>query len=236
MRDYPGMHNIIHMNILLVEDEPKVAEFIKKGLKEQSHEVALASDGPTGEKMALASEYDLLILDVILPGKSGLEVCKAVRKEKPDVPILMLTAMGTTQDKVTGFEAGADDYLVKPFHFDELLARIKALSRRRVAASPGTIRKVADLEIDIYQKKAWRSGKEIMLTTKEFALLDLLVQNKNNVLSRSSIAEAVWGIDFNRRTNLIDVYINYLREKIDKGFTKPLIHTVIGMGYVLKES
>lgn len=223
------------MNILLVEDEPKVAEFIKKGLKEQSHVVELASDGLSGEKMALASDYDLLILDVILPGKSGLEVCKVVRKEKPDVPILMLTALGTTQDKVTGFEAGADDYLVKPFHFEELLARIKALSRRRVAASPGTMRKVADLEIDIYQKKAWRAGKEIMLTAKEFSLLDLLVQNKNNVLSRSSIAEAVWGIDFNRRTNLIDVYINYLREKIDKGFSKPLIHTVIGMGYVLKE-
>jgi two-component system copper resistance phosphate regulon response regulator CusR len=222
------------MNILLVEDEPKVAEFIKRGLTEQSHVVELASDGLSGEKMALTGDYDLLILDVIVPGKSGLEVCRAVRKEKPDVPILMLTALGTTQDKVIGFEAGADDYLVKPFHFDELLARIKALSRRRVAASPGTIRKVADLEIDIYQKKAWRDGKEILLTAKEFALLDLLVQNKNNVLSRSSIAEAVWGIDFNRRTNLIDVYINYLREKIDKGFGKPLIHTVIGMGYVLK--
>lgn len=223
------------MNILLVEDEPKVAEFISRGLKEQSHTVELASEGLSGEKMALAGDYDLLILDVILPGKSGLEVCKAVRREKPDVPILMLTALGTTQDKVIGFEAGADDYLVKPFHFEELLARIKALSRRRVAASPGTIRKVEDLEIDIYQKKAWRAGKEIILTAKEFALLDLLVQNKNNVLSRSSIAEAVWGIDFNRRTNLIDVYINYLREKIDKGFGKPLIHTVIGMGYVLKE-
>jgi DNA-binding response OmpR family regulator len=170
-----------------------------------------------------------------LPGKSGLDVCRAVRKEKPDVPILMLTALGTTQDKVIGFESGADDYLVKPFHFEELLARINALSRRRAVPAPGTIRKIADLEIDIYQKKAWRAGKEIILTAKEFALLDLLVQNKNSVLSRSSIAEAVWGIDFNRRTNLIDVYINYLREKIDKGFGKPLIHTVIGMGYVLKE-
>jgi two-component system, OmpR family, copper resistance phosphate regulon response regulator CusR len=223
------------MNILLVEDEPKVADFIRKGLKEQLHEVTLASDGPTGEGLALGNDYDLIILDVILPGKTGLDVCRAVRKEKPDVPILILTAMGTTQDKVTGFETGADDYLTKPFHFEELLARIKALSRRRVAAAPGTVRKVADLEIDIYLKKAWRSGKEIMLTTKEFALLDLLIQNKNVVLSRSSIAEAVWGIDFNRRTNLIDVYINYLREKIDKGFANPLIHTVIGMGYVLKE-
>jgi two-component system, OmpR family, copper resistance phosphate regulon response regulator CusR len=223
------------MHILLVEDEPKVADFIKKGLKEQAHTVELASEGITGENLGVNEEFDLIILDVILPGKSGLEVCRAIRKAKPDVPILMLTALGTTQDKVIGFESGADDYLVKPFHFEELLARIKALSRRRIAATPGTIRKVADLEIDIYQKKAWRAGKEIMLTTKEFALLDLLVQNKGNVLSRSSIAEAVWGIDFNRRTNLIDVYINYLREKIDKGFGSPLIHTVIGMGYVLRE-
>ena len=223
------------MHILLVEDEPKVADFIRKGLKEKAHSVELASDGETGEERALGEAFDLMILDVILPGKSGLEVCRIVRKEKPDLPILMLTALGTTQDKVTGFESGADDYLVKPFHFEELLARIMALSRRRTATTPGTMRKVADLEIDIYQKKAWRSGKEIMLTTKEFALLDLLVQNAGSVLSRSSIAEAVWGIDFNRRTNLIDVYINYLREKIDKGFGKPLIHTVIGMGYVLKE-
>jgi two-component system, OmpR family, copper resistance phosphate regulon response regulator CusR len=223
------------MHILLVEDEPKVADFIRKGLKEKAHSVELASDGETGEERALGEAFDLLILDVILPGKSGLEVCKMVRRGKPDLPILMLTALGTTQDKVTGFESGADDYLVKPFHFEELLARIMALSRRRTVAAPGTTRKIADLEIDIYQKKAWRSGKEIMLTTKEFALLDLLVQNAGSVLSRSSIAEAVWGIDFNRRTNLIDVYINYLREKIDKGFGKPLIHTVIGMGYVLKE-
>jgi two-component system copper resistance phosphate regulon response regulator CusR len=223
------------MHILLVEDEPKVADFIRKGLKEKAHSVEVAGNGPEGEAKALEEAFDVVILDVILPGKSGLDVCRAVRKEKPDVPILMLTALGTTQDKVIGFESGADDYLVKPFHFEELLARINALSRRRAVPAPGTIRKIADLEIDIYQKKAWRAGKEIILTAKEFALLDLLVQNKNSVLSRSSIAEAVWGIDFNRRTNLIDVYINYLREKIDKGFGKPLIHTVIGMGYVLKE-
>lgn len=223
------------MHILLVEDEPKVAEFIRKGLAEQSHEVDLESDGLSGEALALERDYDLLILDVVLPSKNGLEICKTVRTRKPDVPILMLTALGTIHDKVTGFESGADDYLVKPFHFDELLARIKALGRRRVSAAPGTTRRVGDLEIDIYQKKAWRSGKEISLTAKEFALLDLLVQNKDNVLSRAFIAEAVWGIDFDRRTNLIDVYINYLREKIDKGFHSPLIHTVIGMGYVLKE-
>jgi len=223
------------MHILLVEDEPKVADFIRKGLKEKAHSVEVAGNGPEGEAKALEEAFDVVILDVILPGKSGLDVCRAVRKEKPDVPILMLTALGTTQDKVIGFESGADDYLVKPFHFEELLARINALSRRRAVPAPGTIWKIADLEIDIYQKKAWRAGKEIILTAKEFALLDLLVQNKNSVLSRSSIAEAVWGIDFNRRTNLIDVYINYLREKIDKGFGKPLIHTVIGMGYVLKE-
>ena len=188
------------MHILLVEDEPKVADFIRKGLKEQAHSVELASDGVQGEERALKETFDLVILDVILPGKSGLEVCRVVRREKPDLPILMLTALGTTQDKVTGFESGADDYLVKPFHFEELLARIKALSRRRTVSVPGTTRKVADLEIDIYQKKAWRAGKEIMLTAKEFALLDLLIQNKDSVLSRSSIAEAVWGIDLDRKS------------------------------------
>lgn len=223
------------MNILLVEDESKVADFIKKGLKEQLYNVELAYDGLFGEKLALENEYDLAILDLILPGISGLELCRRIRKFKADLPILMLTAMGSTKDKVAGLEAGADDYLVKPFHFDELLARIKALSRRRMLVSPGMIYKIADLEVDCYKKTARRSGKEITLTAKEFNLLELLVVNKNRVLSRTYIAETVWGINYDRGTNLIDVYINYLRTKIDKGFGTALIHTVIGMGYVLKE-
>ena len=223
------------MNILLVEDEPKVAEFIRKGLKEQSYQVDTAYDGLYGEKLALENEYDLVILDVILPGGSGLELCKRIRGVKPDMPILLLTAMGATRDKVTGLEAGADDYLVKPFHFEELLARIKALGRRKLLVLPGIIYRVGDLEVDAYRKTARRAGKEITLTAKEFSLLELLIVNKNRVLSRTFIAETVWGINYDRGTNLIDVYINYLRSKIDKGFGSTLIHTVIGMGYVLKE-
>jgi DNA-binding response OmpR family regulator len=222
------------MNILLVEDEQKVAEFIRKGLKEQLYNVEVAYDGLLGEKLALDKEYDLVIIDLILPGINGLELCKRIRMYKSDCPILILTALGTTKDKVLGLEAGADDYLVKPFHFEELLARIKALSRRRLLISPGVVYKIADLEVDSYKKTVLRSGKQIILTAKEFSLLELLVVNKNRVLSRSYIAEAVWGINYDRGTNLIDVYINYLRTKIDKDFDFPLIHTVIGMGYVLK--
>ena len=223
------------MNILLVEDEPKVADFTRKGLKEQSHNVDVAYDGLFGEKMALENEYDLVILDVILPGINGLELCKRIRLFKPDMPILMLTALGSTRDKVTGLESGADDYLVKPFHFDELLARVKALARRKLLVPPGIVYRIADLEVDAYRKTARRAGKEILLTAKEFSLLELLIVNKNRVLSRTFIAETVWGINYDRGTNLIDVYINYLRSKIDKGFGSSLIHTVIGMGYVLKE-
>jgi two-component system copper resistance phosphate regulon response regulator CusR len=223
------------MNILLAEDEPKVADFIRKGLKEQSFHVEVVYDGLFGEKMALENEYDLAILDVILPGISGLELCRRIRRFKPDMPILLLTALATTRDKVAGFESGADDYLVKPFHFDELLARVKALARRKLLSPPGIIYHLGDLEVDAYKKTARRAGKEIVLTAKEFSLLELLIVNKNRVLSRTFIAETVWGIDYDRGTNLIDVYINYLRSKIDKGFGSSLIHTVIGMGYVLKE-
>jgi two-component system, OmpR family, copper resistance phosphate regulon response regulator CusR len=223
------------MNILLVEDEPKVAEFIRKGLKEQQHTIDVAYDGLYGEKLALANEYDLIILDVIIPYMNGIELCRQIRKYKVDVPILMLTAMGTTQDKITGFDAGVDDYLVKPFHFEELLARIKALGRRKLLSAPGTVYRISDLEVDTYKKTVKRNDKKIELTAKEFALLELLVVNRNRVMSRAYIAETVWGIDFNRGTNVIDVYINYLRNKIDKEFGQPLIHTVIGMGYVLKD-
>lgn len=223
------------MNILLIEDEPKVAAFIKKGLEEQLNSVTLAYDGNTGNKLAIEQDYDLVIMDVILPELNGFEVCKKIRKFKKELPILMLSALGTVSDKVKGLENGADDYLTKPFHFDELLARIRALDRRRSNVLPDTIYQVGDLQMDCYRKTVAREGKDIQLTVKEFTLLEVLMFNKNRVLSRVYIAEAVWGINFNRGTNLIDVYINYLRAKIDKGFDKPLIHTVIGMGYVLKE-
>jgi DNA-binding response OmpR family regulator len=222
------------MNILLVEDEQKVADFIKKGLKEQLYNVTVAYDGLTGEKLALENEYDLIIIDLVLPGINGLELCRHIRLYKTDIPILMLTALGTIKDKVMGLEAGADDYLVKPFHFEELLARTRALGRRKVHLTPDVVYKIADLEVDSYQKRVLRSGKLINLTAKEFQLLEVLIANKNRVLSRAYITEAIWGINYDRGTNAIDVYINYLRTKIDKGFDPPLIHTVIGMGYVLR--
>ncbi len=223
------------MNILLIEDEQKVAAFIKKGLEEQFHNVTLAYDGGMGCKLALEHDFDLIILDVILPNINGLEVCKQVRQFKKEVPILMLSALGTVNDKVQGLENGADDYLTKPFHFEELLARIKALDRRRSLVLPGTVYQVGDLQMDCYRKTVTRDNKMIMLTVKEFTLLEVLMYNKNRVLSRVYIAESVWGINFNRGTNLIDVYINYLRTKVDKGFPKQLIHTVIGMGYMISE-
>jgi two-component system copper resistance phosphate regulon response regulator CusR len=223
------------MKILLVEDEPKVASFIKKGLEEQQNLVTIAYDGNMGVKLALELDFELIILDVILPYINGLEVCKQIRQFKKEVPILMLTALGTVNDKVQGLENGADDYMTKPFHFDELLARIKALDRRRTLVLPGTVYRVDDLEMDCFRKTVTRNGKVILLTAKEFTLLEVLMVNKNRVLSRVSIAESVWGISFNRGTNLIDVYINYLRAKVDKGYANQLIHTVIGMGYIIKD-
>jgi two-component system copper resistance phosphate regulon response regulator CusR len=223
------------MNILLIEDEPNVVTFIKKGLEEQRHIVTVAYDGNMGSKLALEQDFDLILLDIILPYINGFEVCKQIRQYKKEVPILMLTALGTVNDKVQGLECGADDYLTKPFHFVELLARIKALDRRRSMVLQGTNYQVDDLEMDCFRKTVTRSGKSITLTAKEFTLLEVLMVNKNRVLSRSYIAESVWGINFDRGTNLIDVYINYLRTKIDKGFPKQLINTVIGMGYVIRE-
>jgi DNA-binding response OmpR family regulator len=223
------------MKILLIEDEPKVAAFIKKGLEEQFYNVTLVYDGMMGVRFALEQDFELVILDVVLPHVNGFEVCKQIRQFKKELPILMLSALGTVNDKVQGLENGADDYLTKPFHFDELLARIKALDRRRSMVLPGTVYQVADLQMDCFRKTVTRGGNMILLTVKEFTLLEVLMYNKNRVLSRVYIAESVWGINFNRGTNLIDVYINYLRAKIDKGFDKQLIHTVIGMGYMIKD-
>ncbi|WP_428329867.1 response regulator transcription factor [Mucilaginibacter sp.] len=223
------------MNILLIEDEPKVAAFIKKGLEEQFHHVTPVYDGSMGCKLALEQDFELVILDVVLPHINGFEVCKQIRKFKKELPILMLSALGTVSDKVQGLENGADDYLTKPFHFEELLARIKALDRRRSMVLPGTVYQVGDLQMDCFRKTVTRNGNIILLTVKEFTLLEVLMYNKNRVLSRVYIAESVWGINFNRGTNLIDVYINYLRSKVDKGYPKQLIHTVIGMGYIIRD-
>lgn len=224
------------MKILVVEDEAKVADFLRMGLEEQGHFVDVAYDGQMGEKLAIRNDYDIVILDVILPYFNGYELCRRIRDKKPVIPILMLTALGTTEDKVSGFDAGADDYLVKPFEFKELLARIRALLKR----STGTLHtsgilKVADLELNLDKKNAKRGSTEIELTAKEFALLEFLMKNKGRVVSRTDIAEKVWDITFDTGTNVVDVYINILRKKLDKDYERKLIHTRIGLGYYLDE-
>lgn len=224
------------MNILIVEDEPKVAAFIKKGLEVTGFNAELAVDGQIALDKAKAFNYDLIVLDVNLPQLSGFEVCKQLREGNYKAPILMLTAMGSIKDKVQGFEMGSDDYLVKPFEFEELLARIKALIKRaKIAPSLETIIRVGDLELDTDRKSVIRNGIQITLTAKEFTLLEYLMRNTGKILSRSDIAEKIWNISSDTGSNIIDLYIFYLRKKIDKDFTPKLIHTHVGMGYVLKE-
>ncbi len=226
------------MNILLIEDEPRVSSFIKKGLEEQRNEVMQAFDGDSGLKLALQYNFDIIILDIIMPGMNGIEVCdKLKNKYQINSPILMLTALGTTDDIVTGLETGADDYLTKPFKFKELLARIQALDRREKKANnnKGQLLKVNDLEMNLKTKEVFRDGVEIILTAREFRLLEYLLINKNRVVSRIDILEGVWEVDFDLGTNVIDVYINYLRNKIEKGFSSKIIKTVIGMGYIIKD-
>jgi DNA-binding response OmpR family regulator len=223
-------------SILIVEDEVKVASFIAQGLEENDFKVKIVHDGLEGRDEALSGRYDLIILDIGLPGMSGIDICKAVRKSNVQAPILMLSAMGTTDDKLTGFDVGADDYLVKPFEFRELLARIRALLKRTNADSENkNIIKVADLEINSDSKIVKRANKKIDLTTKEYLLLEYLARNKGKVISRADIAEKIWDINFETGTNVIDVYVNFLRKKIDRDFSPKLIYTQIGMGYILKD-
>ncbi|MBC3783999.1 response regulator transcription factor [Spirosoma utsteinense] len=224
------------MKILVVEDEPKLASFVKKGLEEQSCEVDVAFDGQMGRTMALNNAYDVIVLDVNLPKMNGFDIVQSLRQERIRTPVLMLTAMGSMDDKLMGFEAGADDYLVKPFEFRELMARLRALTKRSSDSGlQSNVLKVADLELDLNEKVARRGDRRIELTAKEFGLLDYLMRNRGRVVSRVDIAEKVWDIHFDTGTNVIDVYVNFLRKKIDKDFPQKLIHTVIGMGYMLKE-
>lgn len=224
------------MNILIVEDEQKVASFIKKGLEVSGFETDTAVDGAVAFRKGESSKYDAIIMDVNLPVMNGFDVCRLLREKNVKTPILMLTALGTTRDKVHGFDLGADDYLVKPFEFEELLARIKAIIKRAKAApSLKPVLKVADLELDTERKSVKRAGRFIELTAKEFLLLEYLMRNEGKVLSRTDIAEKIWDITFDSGTNVIDLYIFYLRKKIDKDFPQKLIHTQVGMGYVLKE-
>jgi len=224
------------LNVLLIEDEEKVSRFIRKGLEEQTFSVDVAYDGATGLRMAENGGHDVIILDIVLPGQNGFEVCKTIRQENPDVPILMLTALDSVNDKVNGFHNGADDYLTKPFHFQELVVRLEALRRRNnLSETTKQVIEVADLRIDLEAKEVRRGGDLIRLTAREFRLLTLFARRKGRVLSRAVIAEKIWERSFESGSNVIDVYVNYLRNKIDQGREKKLIHTVIGMGYVLRE-
>ncbi|MCC5946589.1 MAG: response regulator transcription factor [Bernardetiaceae bacterium] len=222
--------------ILLIEDEPRLASLIQRRLEEETDlEVTLAYDGEMGLKLALSQNFELIITDLILPKINGIALCKNLREKFIQIPILMLTALGTTDDKVEGFDAGADDYLVKPFEFRELLARIRALLKRLPKVSePHSILRYHDIEMDTQSKTVKRADTDIVLTPKEFNLLGLFLQNPERVLSREEIANKVWQTHYDTGTNFIDVYINYLRKKIDKPFDKKLIHTKTGMGFVLK--
>jgi heavy metal response regulator len=222
------------MKILVVEDEKKVAGFIKRGLEEEKFEVDVAYDGEDGFQKAAEGAYSLVILDVMLPKKDGLSTVRDLRAKKVLTPVLMLTAKDTVEDIVTGLNSGSDDYLAKPFAFAELLARVRALLRRSEQERGAEIR-FADLRLDPVTHKVWRKDKEIDLTAKEYSLLEFFMRNPNQVLTRTTIAENVWDYIFDSFTNIIDVYVNYLRKKIDRDADKKLIHTVRGVGYILKE-
>jgi DNA-binding response OmpR family regulator len=224
------------MRILVVEDQSKMANFLKRGLTEVGYAVDVAETGQTAESLVSGSEYDLLILDVMLPDQNGLDTARHLRRDGYHGPILMLTALSTTKDKVHGLDAGADDYLTKPYSFDELLARVRALLRRKSSGTGNSTLKYSDIEMDLIHRLVRRSGKEIGLTAKEFSLLEYFMRNPERPLGRVSIAEHVWDIHFDSESNVIDVYINMLRKKVDTPFSKKLIHTVVGVGYVLKET
>lgn len=221
------------MRILLVEDEKRIASFIKRGLKEESYIVDTAADGEKALYLAEVNPYDLIILDVMLPQRDGVSVCRDLRAKRINVPVLMLTAKSGVDDKVRGLDSGADDYLTKPFSFDEFLARVRALLRRKQREKI-TLLQIADLVLDQLTHKVTRSGKEIVLSSKEYALLEYLMLHNGQVVTRTMISEHVWHEDFDTFTNVIDVYVNYLRKKIDKDSKEALIHTIRGRGYVLK--
>ncbi len=226
--------------ILLVEDDARVCSFISKGLNENGFEVELANDGNLGLELALSQTIDLIILDIMLPGMNGMEVCRQIRLANKKIPILFLTAMGSTENVVLGLDSGGDDYLVKPFKFIELIARIKTLMRRSMqdggrSKVENEVYTFADLVIDDTEKTVFRNGGELSLTSTEFRLLLMFIKSPRKVLSRIEILDEVWGVNFDMGTNVVDVYVNYLRKKLDKYGDQKLIHTVIGMGYVLKE-
>jgi len=222
------------MRVLVIEDEKKVADFIKRGLKEEGYSVDVAYDSEEGHFQVSSNEYDVIILDLMLPKIDGISLCRKLRQENITTPILMLTAKDSVKDKVAGLDSGANDYLTKPFSFEELLARIRALLRKSETAIPTKL-KIYDLIVDLLTHKVTRAGKEIILTNKEYALLEYLMRNAGSIVSRTMISEHVWDINFDTFTNVIDVYVNYLRNKIDKAHKKKIIHTVRGRGYMMRE-
>lgn len=224
------------MNTLLVEDEVAVATMINKGLCDYNYSVTIAPDGTTGLDLAIKNSFDVIIMDIMLPGMNGLEVCRRLRNQDIHTPVLMLTALGSTENIVAGLDNGADDYLVKPFKFAELEARVRNLGRRSMGMNKThDLLRAKDLQLDKSSKVVSRAGREISLTATEFRLLEYMLKNKGQVLSRMKLLENVWSINFNMSTNVVDVYVNYLRKKIDKGSVDKLIHTVNGMGYIIKE-
>ncbi|MCC8410908.1 response regulator transcription factor [Mucilaginibacter sp. UR6-1] len=221
--------------VLVVEDEPGLASVISRGLAAVGMEVSIAPDGVTGLQMANSYQFDLLILDIMLPGMNGVQICREIRKKDDAIPIVMLTALSSTENIITGLDSGADDYIAKPFKLAELEARIRTLMRRsRNNTAPKDVVTVADLEVDLVSKTAKRGDKQINLTATEYRLLEYFVKNPNKVLSRIQILENVWDIDFNMGTNVVDVYVNYLRKKLDNNYATRLIQTVFGMGYMFK--
>jgi len=224
-------------SILIVEDEKRLADLLKAGLEEQGYFVDIAYDGYIGKSLVIKNNYDLVILDINLPLINGYDLCKDIRTFNNEIPIIMLTAMSSSDNKLAGFDVGADDYILKPFDFKELLARVKVFLRRSTPSekTEDNLIKIDDLEINISKKIVLRSGIQIELTAKEYILLEFLAKNKGVVISRIEIAEKIWNLNFDTGTNYIDVYINYLRKKIDKDSTNKLIHTRVGLGYVLKD-
>ena len=222
--------------ILVIEDEKKIADTLKMGLTENGFDVEVAYDGKIGHQLLLSRNFDLAILDINLPGMNGYELCKAIRYRNPNMLVIMLTSMSSLDDKIEGYDSGADDYLVKPFEFRELLLKIRALLKRTPGQSMpvGNVLHAGDLEMNLDNKEVYRSGRRIKLTAKEFQLLEYLMRNKNRVVSRADLAINVWDVDFNTNTNVIDVYISYVRNKVDKDFEHKLIQTHVGMGYILK--
>lgn len=225
------------IKVLLVEDEKKIADSIAKGLQELDYYVETAYDGKIGLRLFENNRFNIVITDINLPGINGYDLCKMIRSRNSHIPVIMLTAFSTTDDKIEGFDAGADDYMVKPFEFKELVVRIRALLKRTMNQQlpAGNILRVGGLELNVDSKEVTRDGKPISLTAKEFQLLEYFMRNRNRVLSRGDIAEKVWELDFDTKTNVIDVYVNFLRKKVDKDHAEKLIHTQVGMGYIMKE-